>query len=79
MEELNGELEFQRVNLLQNRLQPPFQVFPCPGLAFGASELGIIRQRTAVEISGFVEQFNLLIILGGHCSILRLISPAQWI
>ncbi len=79
MEELNGGLEFQRVNLLQNRLQSLFQLFLCPGFVFGPRELGIVRQRTAVKISGFVEQFNLLIILGGHCSILRLISPAQWI
>ena len=67
---LRGRVDFQRLNFLENALQPVLQLPLRPRLALCPGKFAVIGNRPPVEIGGLVQQFNLLIVLR-RCIVIR--------
>jgi hypothetical protein len=53
----------QRLNFVQNCLQPRFKLFLGPWFSFRPGKLHIICDRPPIVLSGFIEHFHLHVAL----------------
>jgi hypothetical protein len=60
----------QGLDFLENRIEPLLELPLGPGLALGPAKASVIFNGLLVESGGLHQKFALLLILGGHSSIL---------
>jgi hypothetical protein len=74
-ESLAGGL--QRLDFLENRIEPLLELSLGAGLALRTAKAGVILYRLLVKSGGLHQKFALLFILGGHKDILIQLQPLR--